>query len=519
MKLNNKRIKSEEGLKKAILEEKKRGVPDIEIGKKFGVPYKYIEKVITQQTGINISNLNKNKKIKYLSPPNFKLEETSVWSFKQRGDWATHSGEYRGNYSPYIPRNIILRYSKPGDLVLDMFCGAGTTAIEAKLLGRRCIASDINEKAIELARNNLDFQINRLVFPDDSVQEYYEPELYVHDARDLSWLKDDSIDLICTHPPYANIIQYTNNKAADLSFLDIEEFIEEMKKVAAECFRVLRPGKQLALLIGDTRRKKHVIPLGFMLINVFLDAGFNLRELVIKRQHNCKTTGFWYEKSIKNNFLLLAHEYLPIFDKPTSLKRQRRVSEEDTAFVSTTVPLLIKKPLSSLETTTVWIYPDGQRDNYLAHNLIQRYARDGKYLKIEIRPRIEDYETKELVSQRDRYKFIWIDTSKAEGNIRVDPEVYLGLVKELADKALNLLEGGGFIAIGAKDMRFDGKLIAFAKLTVDELKNDKIWLKEIIVVSEESDKKLIEERIYANKEKQQELQISHSYILVYEKKS
>ena len=51
-------------------------------------------------------------------------------------------------------------------------------------------------------------------------------------------------------------------------------------------------------------------------MDVYLNAGFKLRELVIKRQHNCKTTGFWYANSIKYNFLLLAHEYLPIFEKP-----------------------------------------------------------------------------------------------------------------------------------------------------------------------------------------------------------
>ena len=64
------------------------------------------------------------------------------------------------------------------------------------------------------------------------------------------------------------------------------------------------------------RKHKHVVPLGFKLINVYLDVGFKLKELVIKRQNNCKTTGFWYANSIKFNFLLLAHEYLPIFEKP-----------------------------------------------------------------------------------------------------------------------------------------------------------------------------------------------------------
>ena len=180
---------------------------------------------------------------------------------------------------------------------MDYFCGAGTTAVECKLLGRRCIAFDINDKAIELAKENLNFSIEspQLAFVDDETNlQIYEPELFVSDARDLSSLPEGSIDLICAHPPYANIIHYTNYQEGDLSFCDIDEFLKEMTRVARESLRVLKPGRQCAILIGDMRRKKHVIPLGFKLIDVFLSAGFELRELVIKRQHNCKTTGFWY---------------------------------------------------------------------------------------------------------------------------------------------------------------------------------------------------------------------------------
>jgi len=270
----------------------------LEIGQKYGVTFRYIERLITRTQGLNISALKVSKKIKTLYPKDFKEEQTTVWSFKRRGNWTTHSGEYRGNWSPYIPRNVILKYSKPGELVLDYFCGAGTTAVECKLLGRSCIAFDINDKAIELAKKNIDFSIEsqQLTFIDEkSHLEVYEPKLSVNDARDLSFLKDNSIDLICAHPPYANIIHYTDSKEADLSFYDINEFLKEMSKVAKESFRVLKPGKQCAILIGDTRRKKHVIPLGFKLINVYLDVGFKLRELIIKRQHNCKTTGFWYD--------------------------------------------------------------------------------------------------------------------------------------------------------------------------------------------------------------------------------
>jgi len=281
-------FRNEKELQKAVLKAKIQGTPDLEIGQKYGVTSKYIEQLITKFKGINISNWKVSKKIKAFYPKNFKEEQTTVWSFPQRGNWATHSGNYRGNWSPYIPRNVILKYSNLNELVLDYFCGAGTTAVEAKLLGRKCIALDINDKAIELARKNINFKVEPQKF------RVYEPKFIVGDARNLSFIESGSVDLICAHPPYANIIHYTDSKKNDLSFFDINDFLKEMSKVARESFRVLKPGKQCAILIGDTRRKKHVIPLGFKLINIYLDAGFKLRELVIKRQHNCKTTGFWY---------------------------------------------------------------------------------------------------------------------------------------------------------------------------------------------------------------------------------
>ncbi|MDI6784867.1 MAG: class I SAM-dependent methyltransferase, partial [bacterium] len=257
-------VNKEKKLQEIILQEKAKGTPDIEIGQKYGVTYRYIERLITKTHGVNISNLNTSKKIKTLYPKDFKDERTTVWSFKQRGKWATHSGEYRGNWSPYIPRNVILKYSQPGELVLDYFCGAGTTAVEAKLLGRRCIVSDINDNAIELAKENINFIINpnQLTFFDEqSDVQTYEPDLRVADARDLSFIPDNSIDLICAHPPYANIIHFTDSRKGDLSFFDIDDFLREMAKVAKESFRILKPGKQCAILIGDMRRRKHVIPL------------------------------------------------------------------------------------------------------------------------------------------------------------------------------------------------------------------------------------------------------------------
>ena len=65
------------------------------------------------------------------------IEKTTVWSFPDRGNWLNHKGDYPGNWSPHVPKNIILRYSTEGDIVLDTFCGSGTTMTETKLLNRK----------------------------------------------------------------------------------------------------------------------------------------------------------------------------------------------------------------------------------------------------------------------------------------------------------------------------------------------------------------------------------------------
>ena len=83
-------------------------------------------------------------------------------SLPGRGDWATHIGNYRGNWSPYIPRNLILRYTAPGELVLDQMMGSGTTLVECRLLGRRGVGMDINPDAVIVARNRLDFSYSPL---------------------------------------------------------------------------------------------------------------------------------------------------------------------------------------------------------------------------------------------------------------------------------------------------------------------------------------------------------------------
>jgi len=238
----------------------------------------------------------------------FKLERTTLWSFPERGNWATHNSQYRGNFAPQIPRNIIEMYSEPGELVLDPMVGSGTTMIECKLLHRNGIGIDVNQNAVNLTREALDF-----VYDTQSNQN-----VYLGDVRELSILEDNSIDLICTHPPYLNLVTYSKGKIKeDLSNIsNPQKFCNEFVSAIKEMYRVLKPNRYCAVLIGDTRKGCHYIPLSSFLMQKYLQNGFVLKENIIKAQHNCTYSNRWKEPGRKLKFYLIMHEHLFVFRKP-----------------------------------------------------------------------------------------------------------------------------------------------------------------------------------------------------------
>ncbi|MEM0143566.1 MAG: DNA methyltransferase, partial [Candidatus Parvarchaeum sp.] len=143
-----------------------------------------------------------------------------------------------------------------------------------------------------------------------------EIKTFVGDARNLSLINDNTIDLVLTHPPYVNIVSYTKDRVSgDLSSVSsVPEFIKEMHKLAVELFRILKFGKHCAILMGDTRRHGHYIPVTFRTMQAFLEAGFALKEDIIKLQWNMQSTR--QKWAGKQNFYKIAHEHLFVFRKP-----------------------------------------------------------------------------------------------------------------------------------------------------------------------------------------------------------
>ena len=250
----------------------------------------------------------------YSPPAEYSLENSTVWSFPERGTWATHDGKYRGNWSPYIPRNLVTKYTNPGEIVLDQMAGSGTTLVECKLLGRNAIGVDVHRGAVMIERDRLDFDVPKAA-------SQVNISTFVGDARNLNLIEPESIDLIATHPPYAGIISYGGDGVPeDLSHLGFEDYFNAMEQVARESYRVLRPGKICAILIGDTRRHLHYIPISIRVLEAFLRVGFILKEDIIKIQHNTEASrATWRAKYY--DFYKIAHEHLYVMRKPVSGER------------------------------------------------------------------------------------------------------------------------------------------------------------------------------------------------------
>ena len=271
---------------------------------------------------------------------------TTVWSFPKRGSWATHKGDYRGNWPPQMARALILMLTKPGDTVLDPMIGSGTTCIEAKLLGRNCIGVDINYNAVILTLHRLywlEHHLRRLEEtgePEDPLEDLWSPhkidvddmlrariEIYHGDARRLDKILGDSINLVATHPPYFNIIRYSRGSRipGDLSGTSsLKKYLEMMRLVASEALRVLKPGGHMGILVGDTRIHRHYVPITHHVLRILLETGFILREEIVKIQHRMKTTRERWSRLRKRDFLLIYHEKLYILRKPKNTEERRK---------------------------------------------------------------------------------------------------------------------------------------------------------------------------------------------------
>ncbi len=241
----------------------------------------------------------------------------SLWLIGPRAKGGKHSNFYHGNFVPQIPNQMIRRYTEEGDVVVDLFMGSGTTLFECENLNRKYIGFDINSEV-------LDFVNDRMK---DSTAQFFIHNCDVTSNETMSFIKNDltllgkkKIDLIIIHPPYWDIVKFTDHPNDLSNITNIDTFIEKFLVSVESVYKFLGRKKHLILVIGDIYKCGEVIPLGFYLMYAIKKhfrcaiKGIIVKDMVGNRA-KIGQEGLWHYRALRNGNYLFKHEYIFVFRK------------------------------------------------------------------------------------------------------------------------------------------------------------------------------------------------------------
>ncbi len=241
------------------------------------------------------------------------------WEFASRDKTKGHSNEYHGNYIPQIAQQLYERFTKKGDIVLDLFLGSGTSAIEAINMGRKCIGVELKKELAEhvkekFSQKELVTDIN--IICADSTTEDAKEKIQ---AR-LDILGEKKAQFLMLHPPYDDIIKFSDLKQDLSNCSNTEEFYELFQKVAKNGYDLLEKKRYAALIIGDKYANSQIYPLGSECAKKMNELGFITKAIIVKNiegneKAKGKTANLWRYRALNGGFYIFKHEYIYIFQK------------------------------------------------------------------------------------------------------------------------------------------------------------------------------------------------------------
>ena len=187
------------------------------------------------------------------------INTDSLWLIKERDKSGKHENIYHGNFIPQIPNQLIRRYTKKDEIVFEPFMGSGTTLFECEKLERKYIGFDINPKIVEYVRQKMsdDLVLNRFFVQEcnsldsEKVCESFEKSAF------------KNVQFILMHPPYLDIVKFTDNPD-DLSHIgNLKEFIGKFRVVCENSLKYLEKNRYFSLVVGDVYKNGEVLPLAF----------------------------------------------------------------------------------------------------------------------------------------------------------------------------------------------------------------------------------------------------------------
>ena len=157
---------------------------------------------------------------------------------------------------------------------------------------------DKNKAQVDIFKKYLDSLVNlkEMLIKIKQRKTHSKAKIIIGDAQNLGFISKDSIDLIISHPPYFGQIMYyniysladdiigsdyDNIKSNDLSTNNLNKYINGMKKVFDEMYRVLKPNKYMCVIVGDSRKDGQIIPISTQFIDYATKIGFKLTDIFI----------------------------------------------------------------------------------------------------------------------------------------------------------------------------------------------------------------------------------------------
>ena len=200
-----------------------------------------------------------------------------------------------------------------------MFFGSGTSGIEAVNMNRRCIGVELKQELV------------------DSVSTKFTPKQLVTDvniicgdstsknAMDkvqarLEVMGKEKAQFLILHPPYDDIIKFSDKKEDLSNCSSTEEFYDLFEKVAKNGYDMLEDGRFAALIIGDSYKNSEVQPLGFKCMERMQNLGMKLKATIVKdiqgnERAKGRTANLWRYRALAGGFNIFQHEYIFIFQK------------------------------------------------------------------------------------------------------------------------------------------------------------------------------------------------------------
>jgi len=245
---------------------------------------------------------------------NTEIWTDSLWIIPERDKSGKHNGFYHGNFVPQIPRQLILRYTKKDDVVFDPFVGSGTTAYEAESLGRHFVGVDIQPELIKHIKSKVD---NKNYFAELVAGDSMDKSTFSGIAEILNKKKRKNVQLAILHPPYADIVKFSNHEKDLSNAKSLEDFLSNFSLVVSNTINLLEKNRYLAIVMGDKYTQGKWIPLGFYCLNEAQKLGLTLKSIVIKNMEGNRAKqnkdAIWKYRALSSDYYIFKHEYILIF--------------------------------------------------------------------------------------------------------------------------------------------------------------------------------------------------------------